>query len=323
MRDTDYAFCVAAIRARESDLFTSSFYNKLIEAEGLSQCMSLLKSAGWLEADSMSIKDAVKAQQDALWSFISSSVPDKSDLKHLCVLNDFFNLKVAVKCIFSKENPESFYITPTTLDLKLLNKAAEKNDYSLLSDAFISSTALTAYELACKTESGQNAEAVIDSAAIEMLKKHSQDKGKGVYSDICAFIADTTNIKTAFRCCLTGKGREFVSLAVPVCFRLDRERLIEAVLNGIDALFDYLSGTAYAYGASLYMTDTVMYDKWCDDGVIEIARNSKYTAFGFDPVCSYYYAKSSEIKTVRMILSAKQIGMPQEELKERVRIAYA
>lgn len=323
MRDTDYAFCVAAIRAKESELLTSVFYNKLVEAEDFKQCIALLKSVGWLETEDISIQSVIKSQQDDLWRFISSSVPNKNDLKHLCVLNDFFNLKVAVKCIFSKENAESFYVNPTTLDLKLLNKAAEKNDYSLLSDGFISSTALSAYEIACKTENGQNAEAVIDSAAIEMLKKHSENKGKGVYSDICAFIADTTNIKTAFRCCLTGKNKYFTDLAIPSCFKLDRSRLIEASLDGLEALESYLSGTAYAYGAALYVTDTVMYDKWCDDGIIEIARESKYTAFGFDPVCSYYYAKNSEIKTVRMILSAKQAGVPQEVIKERVRIAYA
>lgn len=323
MKDTDYAFCVAAIRARETDLFAAPFINKLVEAEGIKQCMMLLKSVGWLESEEVSIREAVRNQQEDLWNFISSSVPDKNVLKYLCVLNDFFNLKVAVKCIFSKEKPDDFYVKPTTLDLKLLSKAAEKNDYNLLSDSFISNTAMSAYELACKTENGQNAETVIDSAAIEMLKKHSEAIGKGVYCDICAFIADTSNIKTAFRCCFTEKSKDFVNLAISSCFKLDRSRIIEATLNGIEALEAYLSGTCYAYGSSLYLNDTVKYDKWCDDRIIEIARGSKYTAFGFDPVCSYYYAKNSEIKTVNMILSAKQAGVPQDVLKERVRIAYA
>ena len=56
--------------------------------------------------------------------------------------------------------------------------------------------------------------------------------------------------------------------------------------------------------------------------VISIAKKSAFTAFGFDPVCAYYYAKLTEMKSVRIILTGLKSGADKESIKERVRALY-
>ena len=66
----------------------------------------------------------------------------------------------------------------------------------------------------------------------------------------------------------------------------------------------------------------VAFEKWCDDSVIELCKGAKYEFFGFAPIAAYYFAKTTEIKTVRIVLSAKLAGVPNEIIRERVRDLY-
>ena len=93
-------------------------------------------------------------------------------------------------------------------------------------------------------------------------------------------------------------------------------------LGGKNAISEYLTKSKYSEGAELYLTSSAEYEKWCDNKVIAIAKKSAYTAFGFDPVCSYYYAKITEMKTVRIILSGLKSGADKNSIKERVRALY-
>ena len=56
--------------------------------------------------------------------------------------------------------------------------------------------------------------------------------------------------------------------------------------------------------------------------MIELCRSAKYEFFGFAPIAAYYFAKTTEIKTVRIVLSAKLAGVPNDIIRERVRDLY-
>ena len=54
----------------------------------------------------------------------------------------------------------------------------------------------------------------------------------------------------------------------------------------------------------------------------ENAKKAKYMFLGFEPVMAFYYAKQAELKTVRILLGAKQNGLSDNALRERVRALY-
>ena len=55
---------------------------------------------------------------------------------------------------------------------------------------------------------------------------------------------------------------------------------------------------------------------------MECVNKAKYTAFGIDPIIAYYVARDAEIKTVRIVLSAKINNLPADVIRERVRTLY-
>ncbi len=318
MKDTDYAFCVARIRANEKKLLDSSFMNKLASCGSFESAVGMLSDIGWCES-STSVRDIINMQNKKLWSLISDSVPDKKEADCLCVLNDFFNIKCAVKCAFTGEDPAGYFIYPSSLDTDELKKVILTKKFSSFGKTEFALCAKEAYELACKTENGQNAEIVIDCATLEALAHYSEFRKNSLFSEICDFFVDTANIKTAFRCISAGKNADFVRNAITECRHISRSTLCSCVAEGDEALMTYLARTRYLEGAQLYGNGPVLFDKWCDESIIRLVSKAKYTAFGFDPVCAYYYTRLNEIKNVRIILTALQSGISADKITERLR----
>lgn len=322
MKDTDYAFSVAKIRANENRLLTGAQVNSLVDESSFERVAASLHSLGWLENEKdVDISKAVKAQNKMLWNILRESVPNKEELKVLTILNDFFNVKAALKCMLTEQDPEKLYTEPTSLDLEKLTESIKAHSFERL-EGTLGECAKEAYEAACRTESGQSADIIIDSAALSFLLNEAKNSKSELLTEIFEFICDSTNMKIAFRCAKTNKDISFCEAAIAPCARLDRKKLCESTVKGEKELYAYLETTAYSKGAALLSKSTTAFEKWCDDTVTEISKKAKYIFFGFEPIAAYYFAKTAEIKTVRVILSGKKSGVPAEIIKERVRALY-
>lgn len=320
MRDTDYAYCVARIRANERYLLSNKDINDLLECKNFDSAVQYLIDKKWLKEKGETAQ-CIRYQSDKLRELISESVPDKKELGILYAVNDFFNIKAAVKCHFTDKDPYEYYISPTTLDLEELTKNISSHKFSLI-DGVMGKCAEDSYKTACLTENGQNADIIIDRACIDEIRSFADKKSDTVTGKICAFLCDTANIKIAYRCAMTDKKRDFAETAIGECSDLDRKTLVEAALKGTDAISQYLAKTDYRELSEIYLGGAAEYEKWCDDKVIELAKKSAFTSFGFDPVCAYYYAKLTEMKTVRIILTGLKSGADKNRIKERVRALY-
>lgn len=317
MRDIDYAYCVARIRAKEADMLKSSDFEKLLSFENADEALRFLRDKKWVSSDFTDIKSCISLSKEQLWKLLSESVPDKSELNALCVLNDFFNIKAAVKCLITSEKAESFMMTPTTVDIKAVSEKLNTRDFKKLFGER-ADTAEKAYLTAVKSENGQSAEIIIDRAALDCMAEYSKNSTDRISGKIYGFICDSTNIKIALRCALSGKDRAFLEEAIGECTLLERSSLIEETLNGKDALFGYLGKSANKEGVSELLKSSSAYDKWCEERIALLSSESKFTAFTFAPVCSYYYRKMSEIRKVSVILTSLSIGADKETIRERI-----
>ena len=243
MKDTDYAFGVACIRANEKHLLTYSDMVKLADSDDYESAVRALINKGWIEKEGAN-KDYIRFQNEKLWKLLSESVPDKKELDILCVINDFFNIKVAVKCFLTSNEAEEFYIHPTTVDLKELTENVKSLRFDKLG-CIKGECAKNAYETANKTENGQNAEIIIDRAAVDCICEYASVNKNKLTGDICSFLCDTANIKTALRCADTGKNKDFIQTAIGKCCRFERKDLIEHTVNGKESLVEFLKKTPY------------------------------------------------------------------------------
>lgn len=320
MKDLDYAYCVARLRANEAHMLKKDFLMKLCESADADKALDALLEEGFIK-EKGSVREITGLKNKELWTLLSECVPDKRELDIFCVLNDFFNIKTAVKCSFASAEPDAYYLHPTSLSLSELTERVRLHDFSSLKLRG-AEAAERAYKTALVSENGQSAEIIIDRAAIDCLCEYAKEKKSELVSEVCGFLCDTANIKIALRINALGKGPDFAGEAIGGCHKLDRQTLIRFALGEREELLSYLFSTEYAEGVRLYTESSTKYEKWCDDRTIEIVSPAKYTAFGFSPVCAFYYARQNEIKSVSMILTALQSGLPADEIKERVRLIY-
>lgn len=321
MKDIHYAFCVAKIRALENRLLTKEDIATLISQKDLPAALSFLEKKEYA-TENESVNAIAKRHTLELNTVLSESVPDKNELDALYMLNDYFNLKVLVKCMLEKSAPEYLFVYPTTVDYNDLIKICADADFSRLRARYCE-VAEKAYSIALKNENGKFSDVIIDKAAIDALTAFAKGKHSGILGKICAFLSDTANIKIALRCTATSQDSDYVKEAIGDCNHLDKDKLINATLSGTQELTAYLESTSYKDGVETYLKNPSSFEKWCDDEVMKIASDSVYTSFGFDPAVYYFCRKSLEIKTVRMILTAIKSDVDRTIIKERVRKLYA
>ena len=323
MKDEDYAYAVARIRANEKKLLTGGDIEALLKCKTLDEVVRFLQSREWIDKneESFDIGKAVAYNQKRLWTLLTESVPCKDELFVFTVQNDFFNIKAALKCMLTSNSAKELFVFPTSLDLDMTVENMQKHNFSAFGSAF-SSACKQAYEIACRTQNGQNAEIILDKAAIVYIEKLAENNSCALVRDIADFLCAAAVMKTAYRCAVTKRSLSFAQTAIAECKYFSSEVLARLSVEGEQALIEYLKKSQFSKGIELLSMNSAAFEKWCDDTVTEMTKRAKMMFFGFEPICAYYYAKQAEIKTVRIILGAKQSGFSDEAIRERVRALY-
>ncbi|MEX0649867.1 MAG: V-type ATPase subunit [Candidatus Andersenbacteria bacterium] len=68
--------------------------------------------------------------------------------------------------------------------------------------------------------------------------------------------------------------------------------------------------------------DATRYEFAFDSRLMDLIRTQRATPTGYDPIIAYWMAKEIEVRTLRLLLSAKLGGLPQETLRTLIRPRY-
>lgn len=321
-RELEYTYAVARVRANEQTLLSAADIEQLITAGDYKVTMQKLSDAGWGEIkDIYDYASYIDNYFAKTWNFLVEIMSDIHELDLLLVKNDMQNLKAALKQIVSQHDAKDLYVQSTVYDTETILKAVEERRWNDLPD-FMQEPAKEAYEVLTETSNGQLADAIIDKATLERIKFLGIKSGSPILADLAERMCATANIKTALRCANTGKSKDFVTRSLCNCDTISKDKLIETSLEGVESVLKYLEESSYKEAGAKFKESTSAFEKWCDDILMECVKEARYTAFGIDPIIAYYVARDAEIKTVRIILSAKINNLPADVIRERVRALY-
>ena len=321
-RELEYTYAVARVRANEQTLLSAADIEQLITAGDYKVTMQKLSDAGWGEIkDIYNYASYLENYFAKTWDFLVEIMSDIHELDLLLVKNDMQNLKAALKQIVSQHDAKDLYVQSTVYDTESILKAVEDRRWNDLPD-FMQEPAKEAYEVLTETSNGQLADAIIDKATLERIKFLGVESGSPILAELAERMCATANIKTALRCANTGKSKDFVTRSLCNCDTISKDKLIETSLEGVDSVLKYLEESSYKEAGAKFKESTSAFEKWCDDILMECVKEARYTAFGIDPIIAYYVARDAEIKTVRIILSAKINNLPADVIRERVRALY-
>ncbi|MDD3404555.1 MAG: V-type ATPase subunit [Hespellia sp.] len=322
MTDTKYTYAVARIRSLEVALFSNATIDQLMACKTYEECLQFITDKGWGDSDTPMNAEAVLCrEEEKIWEVMREMRIDMSVFDVLSYPNQFHNLKAAIKEVCTEmENPGIFY-DDCEIDGEEMLEIIRNKDFIRLPDN-MQAAAKAAYESLIHTRDGQLCDVIIDRAAMEAIYQAGRQAKDDIMKNYAEDTVAIADIKIAVRSAKTAKSMEFMRRAMAECESLSVDQLSKAALAGEDAIAEYLLGTAYAGGAEALKESPSAFERWCDNRVIQTIQPQKYKAFTIGPLVAYVLARQNEIKTVRIILSGKQNGFPDDAIRERVREMY-
>ena len=311
MSTIKYANAVAAISAMENTLLSRSDIEQLINCATKAEFENLIASKRGGEDFTL----------EGVWEMLRGYAPECKELEILLYKNDFHNLKAALKSKIAGKEPEGYYIRPTNLDLKELYPAVSAKEYEALPE-YIRSTAEEAYELLTRTLDGQLADSLIDTAAMQAMRKAAEKCGSDFIKSYVELTIVCADIKTAYRCAKMKKQRSFLEMAICGSAELDKDTLVRAALGGAESVLSCVESSSYAEAAKLLAESPAQFEKWCDDVIMELAETARMQAFGAEPLAAYYIAAEAELKDIRILSVCRESGTDKETMTERMRKLY-
>ncbi len=322
MSDMEFTYAVARIRALEVSLFSASTIEQLIACQSEESCLQFLTERGWGDSDTPLNADAILTREsEKIWETMREMRIDMSVFDVLSYPNLFHNLKAAIKEVCSEETHPGIFFEDCAISPKEMMDIIREKDFSRL-PANMAHAAEEAYETLLHTRDGQLCDVIIDKATLEAIYQAGLDANADIIRNYAEDTVAVANIKIAVRSQKTAKSLDFMKRAMVECESLSVDQLAKAALNSMDAICEYLSGTAYAEGAKALAESTSAFERWCDNRIIHTIQPQKYNAFSVGPLVAYVLARENEIKTVRIILSGKANNLPDDSIRERVREMY-
>lgn len=321
MKDTEYAFAVAKIRANENNLINAQTMENVITAQDFASAKRLLSEAGFADFSAGDVDEILSKKSRDAFELIVSCAPDRQCLDFLIVKNDFHNIKAFLKSMATRQDCEKYLLSPSIISYETLKKALEQKDYKLLPD-FAAESAKHAYDVLMRTMDGQLVDIILDKASLEAqltLAKLSKDAFSIKLANQTIAVTD---IKIALRAQRTGKEKSFYEDALAKCDLFSVDSLISASLSGLDDLAEFVKQEGFAILSECMKKSDTAFEKQIDDMLIDYVKNARFQSFGIAPLIAYYFASESEIKTIRIILSCKKNGFDVQKIRERVRKLY-
>ncbi|TAH72147.1 MAG: V-type ATP synthase subunit C [Anaerolineaceae bacterium] len=322
MTDKQYIYAVARIRSKELTLFTKSDIEQLMSCRTEMECLRYLADKGWgMDGRHTSSEQILASEREKTWELLKELVENVSVFNTFLYGNDYHNLKAAIKQIYKGTETPNLYMSNCTLEPEIIIKAVSEHDFSLLPE-HMRDVAEEAYQIQLRTGDSQLCDIVLDKAALDSIYSHGKASENELISQYVELKVAAADINIAIRSVRTKKDEEFLKRALSECESLDINKLTKCALDGMEAIYDYLTTTVYFEGVPALKESSQAFERWCDNLIIDFIRPQKYNPFSLSPLAAYLLARENEIKTVRILLSGKRNDISDDIIRERLREMY-
>lgn len=319
LNQTDYAYSSAYIRALENKLLSNTDIEALILAPDFGAASRVLRDKGYsdMEITPENLDEVLKmnlenARAEAIWAS-----PKDNALNIFLYKNDFHNLKAVLKSISSgNKNQERFLLTPTNVDSKQITEAVANVDFSILPE-YLKGAGERAFDILNRLNDGALADSLIDKACMDYMLKEAKKTKNEFLIGLVRIENTMSDLKIAERSAKMMKDRNFLESALSDESDIDKEGLILASISNSVSEFLEKSGKkelSVALSKGLHE-----FEKFADNSINEYIKRAKLVTFGIEPVIAYIHTKQQEAGLIRVILSAKQNSISEEEIRARLR----
>ncbi|NLM75190.1 MAG: V-type ATP synthase subunit C [Clostridiaceae bacterium] len=335
IREEDYAYATARVRAVEVRLMDDNKINRLLNMTDPQDAVKFLLESGYGADHTDSEKKAAENIEvlfdDELkntYNFLLEILPSPEPVYLFMRRYDYLNAKLILKAEFLGVNVLERLSHLGTIEPEKLHEYITDRNFDELPEIFSEAIheSIEAFNL---TRDPQVIDLILDKASYQNMLSDAMRYEDPFLTKLVKKLIDTANIRIIIRTELLGQPEEFIKKALieggnfPVGGSQEfsgqnREKLLQ-ILNeaGLEKLSLKL---AKAFENNHGISEI---EKILDDYVISYFKPSKFAILGLDPVIAYLFLKETEIKNLRLIITGMVNKIPAEAIRERLRMSYA
>ena len=333
--DEDYAYATARIRVIENKLITSQRMDRLFDAPVAEDIVKILVESGYgfgntdtSQNTDNSFEKLLSDEMQKTYQLLSDILPNPEVVTLFMRRNDYLNAKLVLKAEFlgieyggtfaDSGNVEPPKLSRMILDRKLMD----------LPEIF-KKAVMECVDAYGRTGDPQMIDFILDRAMYENMALDADEVGDPYIKELVGMLQDTANIRIFVRAKLLNKSRDFIKKALLEGSSILKKVYLDLSEKPLDMFFEGIRFTAlsdlaaklreaFKEGAEISAIEKIL-----DDYLLVYIRKSKYVAMGVEPVIAYLFYKETEIRNVRLIFTGTINRIPQDTIRERLRVGYA
>ncbi|MGM9593855.1 MAG: V-type ATP synthase subunit C [Candidatus Onthomonas sp.] len=328
IKDTDYLYLSARLRAMENSLLTQARMERMLDAPTAEDAAKVLTECGYQElsrVDVDTVNDMLAKARDQVMRDLAGCAPDPRMVDVFQIKYDYHNAKVLLKSEARGEDPQRLLVDAGRIPGRVLAAAVAESDFGSL-PAPLAKAIQDARELLGATKDPQQADFLLDQAYFKEMETLAQETGSEFLQGYVRLMVDVANLRSLVRVIRMGKDGDFLKTVLFRGGSMDLRRLI-AVAEGSATVEEIYSTSSLAQAAQLGQAAVnggglTAFEKACDNALMAYLTQAKRVAFGEQPLIAYLAAKDSEFTAVRIIMTGRLAGLSADVIRERLRDAY-
>lgn len=324
MSEQIYPYAVSKIRVKEMNLLTKHELEQMADEKSVERIKSELVDKEYNLELISKIEDfeiVLKNESIKLYNLIKELIPDTEFANIFLCKNDYHNVKLILKAEIAKKEYKNNLVDAGTKNISEIEKNINNENYSMFSTYMKQGIR----EIKNMPEIERNPyiiDCILDAKSFQEMKQIAEETKCEFIIKYIIKLIDLTNIKTFFRVIRTlNKDQKIFNIAFVEGGSISKEVFMQSLNQDLQSTkLKYESGYKEIYDEAVNNPDT--FDKFCDNYIMEYMKESKLKALTIEPIVAYVYAKETEIKNIRIILTGKLNNINPNILKGRLRESY-
>lgn len=321
----------ARIKALENGLMSQLHVSRLIDAENVKDAFKILQECGFSEGvalDDYRSYENLVALKEKTSSTFSRKICLKNRYGRRAAENDYHNAKVLIKAKYLRLDDVKDMLMPAGLfDTDKMKADIFDDNYESYPSFMAEALDAIDVQFADGNRSPRFIDVTLDKAMFSDMYARISKCNQQALKDWLNLLIDTANVSAFLRCRKLHLDKSVFDEGFVEKGSIDKAWFDELYESSDDVVKDkakLLISVGDLIDVALSDADgMVRFETAVDNKITKLFKDNKYDMFSVSPIVGYYFGRLTEIKAVKLIVSAVKNNLDKNLLRQRTRELYA
>lgn len=332
MLDDEYGSINVTIRVYENNLLSQTIFERMLAADSFEGAVSVLRETTYREDVERVIKNheyngMIEQELDSFLKRLFELTPNPTIVELASLRYVYHDLKVLFKETYAGLELDELQFDRGRYPVAELRKAVTTGRSELLPEVYLTGIQEVQRDYA-EFKNVHHIEVILDRYYFTHLKALALEIGDADILSVVNMQIDMKNISTVIRAQQQKRTANFMRSVLSEAGTFTVEQLISMATGNERVLVQTLMESRYNNLLSEALVDggqrmsSIQVDQVSEDAVMRKIQEAKLKTFGPMPMLAFIYAKETEAKNLRLVLSAKENKIDNAVIVGRMRLNY-